>query len=70
MTASEVLAASGPEADPDREGIRVLLACAVSVLPAALTLDEFVMTACRVFPQLQRFDPTVVADVARGLGIS
>lgn len=63
MSASDVLAGSGPECDPDREGIRILMACAVSVLPS-LSLDELVAVAPAIFPDLGCFDPAMIADVA------
>lgn len=63
-----VLAACPPESDPEREGIRVLLASAWVCCPRA-DLAEFVALAVRLFPVLSEFDPSLIADVARQMGL-
>ena len=60
----EILAASSPETDPDREGIRVLLATAHHLLPGA-DLAQLVVLATTFHPRMREFDPLIVADVAR-----
>ena len=62
----DILESCEAEADPAREGIRVLLAVAVSLLPS-LSADELVTVAPGIFPELGQFDPAVIADVAARL---
>lgn len=69
MSVVEILAATEPEADPDREGIRVLLATAMSLLPSSISLDELVTVALGIFPELGQFDRDIVEGVAGRLGV-
>lgn len=63
-TAEILLSATGPEIDPEREGIRVLLALAWAASPR-MDLVEFVDRATLILPQLRCHNPAIVAEVAR-----
>jgi hypothetical protein len=64
VNVSEILAKGEPEPDADREGIRVLLACAAAALPA-LCGDELVIAAPLLYPQLAQYGRVLLAEVAQ-----
>ncbi len=63
-----VLAACPQEADPEREGVRVLLAAAWVCCPRA-DLADFVTLAVHLFPALTEFDPPLISSVAQGMNL-
>jgi len=63
-----VLAACPQESDPMREGIRILLAFTWACLPCG-DLAEFVNKAVWMAPPLRECDPSLIADVARGMNL-
>lgn len=58
-----------PESDPERRGAQVLLALARQVLPDA-DLAGLVAFTAKLMPRAAELDPTLVADVARRMGIA
>lgn len=63
-----LLAACPKEADPEREGVRILLAAAWTCFPCA-DLGDFVNKAVLMAPPLSEYDPTLISSVAQGMNL-
>lgn len=63
-----LLAGRPAEADPEREGARVLLAIAAAALPP-LPLAALTTAARELLPQLRALDPALLADVASAMDL-
>ena len=68
MSVTDVMRLSEKRPEPDEEGARILLCAAHSVRPG-LSLPDLIEWACIMNPPLRRFDPAVLAGIARDSGI-